>query len=235
MLGVLPFDLLSTQLESGGALRELKIIRLVRLLRLLKLTRLAKTSSFFQRYQTRIAISYATLDIMTIILRTAMMAHWIACFWGVLAGMEADDDPARVTWLSQAKADKGCPSPAPAAWPLDDAVDAAEYADDDAAQCEAQLGGPLNECVRVDGTRLEGWAVARVARFACDKGGGGQSSRYGDARRVPLIVLGRRPRRGRATTAPTLMMQRNKDDATISRTLLLTNESHHQTPKPPNH
>ena len=82
------------------------------------------------------------------------------------------DDPARVTWLSQAKADKGCPSPVPAAWPLDDAVDAAEYADDDAAQCEAQLGGPLNECVRVDGTRLEEWAVARVARFACDKGGG---------------------------------------------------------------
>ena len=53
-----------------------EIIRLVRLLRLLKLARVAKTSTFFQRYETRIAVSYATLDLATIVVRTTVMAHW---------------------------------------------------------------------------------------------------------------------------------------------------------------
>ena len=78
----------------------------------------------------------------------------------MLAELEADDDPRRRTWLSQAKIDKGCP-PAPAplehyAHEYDDDGDGGAYDDDEralaargAVECEAELGGALNEYVTV--------------------------------------------------------------------------------------
>ena len=69
------------------------------------------------------------------------MCHWVACLWGLLAGLEGEGAH---TWLSQARIDKrrDC------VWADDDAALAsAREADADARACaaDAALESPLSQ------------------------------------------------------------------------------------------
>ena len=49
------------------------------------------------------SVSYAQLAIGRELVLIVVMCHWVACLWGLLAGLEGDDAH---TWLDQARVDK---------------------------------------------------------------------------------------------------------------------------------
>ena len=52
-------------------------------MRLIKLARLLRASRVFQRWQTKVAISYTRLSIAKSLLNVVLLSHWFACIWGL--------------------------------------------------------------------------------------------------------------------------------------------------------
>ena len=90
LISVLPFDLFA--LGGGGPefLTRLKLLRVIRLLRLLKLARVLKASRMLARYETVIDITYAQRDMVKFSIMIIVMAHWLACLWGLIDTMARD-------------------------------------------------------------------------------------------------------------------------------------------------
>ena len=109
-IGVSGFDIFSP--EDSGASR-LKALRAVRVLRMLKLVRLARGSRIFKRWEMRLSINYAMLQIVNICVMLLFVCHLFACIWG----LQASFDPL-ASWLGikgycvpyNATQDGPCPS-----------------------------------------------------------------------------------------------------------------------------
>ena len=128
LFSLLPFDVLSLALDSPK-IQRLKVVRLVRLLRLLKLMRVLKASRMFTRYEAQMSVSYAKLAIARELVAIVIMCHWVACLWGLVAGLQEGQH----TWLDQAGLDKAMHCRADSS---------TELADE---ECERAISGPFDK------------------------------------------------------------------------------------------
>jgi hypothetical protein len=95
LITVLPYDAVGyLHLQTGVAAQR---IRSLRALRLFKLFRILRASRVFLASQTRFGISTSVTTIMNLMLALALLNHWLACMWGMVASLQPKD---RVTWLS---------------------------------------------------------------------------------------------------------------------------------------
>jgi hypothetical protein len=89
---ILPFD--SMFAGTGG---NLKMIRMVRLLRLLKLMRIIRASRILARWESEMSLQHSTVKLFKIMIQILVVVHWMACIWGMLAGL---NDMSSTTWAS---------------------------------------------------------------------------------------------------------------------------------------
>jgi uncharacterized protein (DUF1330 family) len=98
--------------DDNETLTRLTALRALRVLRLLKLLRLVRGSRIFKRWEIRLSINYALLQICSICLMLVFICHLFACVWG----LQASFDPLN-SWLGysgycipwNATADGPCP------------------------------------------------------------------------------------------------------------------------------
>ena len=90
------FGIIAEVAPSGDHLNRLRIFRIVRTLRLIKLFRLLRASRVSRRWSTRHAINYSVLALVTALFKIVVLAHWVACAWGLQAYLQGQ--LAR-TWL----------------------------------------------------------------------------------------------------------------------------------------
>jgi hypothetical protein len=105
-VSILPFDTLGAVMQNE-AIQQLKILRAIRLLRLAKLLRIFKGSRIIKRLQSRIGISYGMQTMIKFIVMILTAAHWLACAWGIILGLEDHRD--RIgepkNWATEHRAD----------------------------------------------------------------------------------------------------------------------------------
>ena len=102
LVSILPFDILGMSFDSD-VVSSLKIIRVIRLLRLLKLARVLKASRMLARYETVIDLTYAQRDMVKFSIMIIVMAHWLACLWGLVDTMaRGPRDTDTMTWVTYA-------------------------------------------------------------------------------------------------------------------------------------
>ena len=85
-----------TLLSDMGDARTEGALRGVRILRLLKLLRILRAGRIIRRWEARIGLSNAVLQICVFALLMSLVAHWGACLIYLSAAMVADDET--VTW-----------------------------------------------------------------------------------------------------------------------------------------
>ena len=101
-----PIDMLQLYAQGGSWLSSLRMIRLIRLLRLLKLARVLRASRILTRWESMISISYAHLTIMKLAGMFLLVAHWMACLWGICATARSSSKWTWLDALSETKKDK---------------------------------------------------------------------------------------------------------------------------------
>ena len=105
VVSILPFDTLGAVLQNE-AFQQLKILRAIRLLRLAKLLRIFKGSRIIKRMQSRIGISYAMQTMIKFCVMILMVAHWLACMWGIVLGLEENmEDGVPKNWATEHRSD----------------------------------------------------------------------------------------------------------------------------------
>lgn len=95
LLSIFPFGQIGTVLGSGNALSGLKLFRVIRLLRLAKLLRILRAGRIFRRLESSLTIDYSMLELLKFSVMTLVLAHWIACCFGVMKSMGSGSD----TWM----------------------------------------------------------------------------------------------------------------------------------------
>lgn len=86
-IAFLPFFLsyLNSESEVGDAVQLLKALRLLQLGRLLKLVRM---NQIIKSFQKRYAVNPSLFRLLSFLLLIGLAAHWIACSWIVLGGVD---------------------------------------------------------------------------------------------------------------------------------------------------
>ena len=85
LLSCIPYTLISMSIkssvdaEAAEFVEQLVILRVVRLLRLIKLLRILRASRVLRRWESKLALSYATMSLIKFGVLVATMSHWIAC------------------------------------------------------------------------------------------------------------------------------------------------------------
>ena len=64
---------------------SVRVLRTLRALRLLKLFRVLRASRILKRWETRMTINYAMLEMVLAFVSTLFCCHWFACIWGLQA------------------------------------------------------------------------------------------------------------------------------------------------------
>jgi len=84
VVSIFPYDILSIIIGSSSTyLQRAKILRCLKLMRLAKLLRMLRTSRILQRWQSSIALQFATQKIVKFLVVLALVSHWMACIWGL--------------------------------------------------------------------------------------------------------------------------------------------------------
>ena len=91
IISIIPFDVLGVGVGSE-ALGHLQILRVVRLFRLAKLLRIFRASRILNRWEAYISISYSWLSLTKFILVATFVSHWMACFFGLVPKLEANEE-----------------------------------------------------------------------------------------------------------------------------------------------
>ena len=104
------------QLQAGdtdvGIAADLQILRVLRVLRLMKLFRLVRASRVFERWKSKITLSYSTTILLQCVLNLLLGAHWYACLTALQASLHTS---IQSTWLGPsmyAFCDEAEPGPA---------------------------------------------------------------------------------------------------------------------------
>ena len=83
LVSIFPFELTLVILTGfknpSDDQQKLKAVRFLRLLRLLKLLRVLRSSRIFERWQSRVTINYAYLNLQKYLVVTVLTAHWLGC------------------------------------------------------------------------------------------------------------------------------------------------------------
>jgi hypothetical protein len=82
--------------EEASTIDNLRVLRVLRALRLIKLLRLLRSSRMLERWETRLAINYAALEMNKALLQTFFVSHLFACIWRLQVIFAPSMD---VTWL----------------------------------------------------------------------------------------------------------------------------------------
>mmetsp|Transcript_140273 Transcript_140273/g.244254 ORF Transcript_140273/g.244254 Transcript_140273/m.244254 type:complete len:698 (-) Transcript_140273:67-2160(-) len=96
ILTLIPWELFST-------VRGMRSLRLVRVLRLVRMFRLVRVIKLFRRWHTYVGFSFSSVKVVTTLLTTLLLVHWLACLWAHLGQNESaffdTDDDSLLTWL----------------------------------------------------------------------------------------------------------------------------------------
>jgi len=86
MITCVPFDVIigATLDSSQSSSVETGHLRMVRMIRVLKLVRIVRATRILKRWQDNVAISYSVSTLVRFVLLTLVLAHWLACLWGIL-------------------------------------------------------------------------------------------------------------------------------------------------------
>ncbi|KDO27239.1 hypothetical protein SPRG_07488 [Saprolegnia parasitica CBS 223.65] len=101
-VSILPFDFVGMFLgtdSSSSNLKTLKIIRVIRLFRLVKLARVFRASRIYSRWEAILGFKYTSVKLAKFLSSVLMLAHWLACLWGLTPQLEAVADGAE-NWQS---------------------------------------------------------------------------------------------------------------------------------------
>ena len=97
LLSILPYDLISELpgMDAGtGA--EVKLPKLMRLFRLIKIAKVIRASRIMKRFEATMTIKYGVLRLAKFAVMVNVIAHWNACGWYLVAGIQSED---AFTWL----------------------------------------------------------------------------------------------------------------------------------------
>eukprot|EP00873_Tetraselmis_striata_P022072 jgi/Tetstr1/442336/TSEL_030476.t1 len=91
LASMVPLDFIVWSLQNGIQANETLAARVTSLLRLLRLTRIRRV---VQRVEASVPINYGVWTVLNFLLMTVVLAHWMACLWGLLAvfQLELRDD-----------------------------------------------------------------------------------------------------------------------------------------------
>mmetsp|Transcript_67300 Transcript_67300/g.179484 ORF Transcript_67300/g.179484 Transcript_67300/m.179484 type:complete len:782 (+) Transcript_67300:40-2385(+) len=97
LVAIFPYELVAALVpQAGDASGKLRLVRTIRTLRLFKVARILKMNRLVQRYQFRISVRFAALELARMVLSIVVAAHWMACIWGLVANLNAEG--ATQTW-----------------------------------------------------------------------------------------------------------------------------------------
>jgi potassium voltage-gated channel Eag-related subfamily H protein 7 len=103
-ISCIPFDMINMLSEANadagaaqGSVSNLKVMRLLRLLRIAKLLRLLRASRIIKRLSSKLIVSYRAQVYISGFLKVALLGHWGACAFHLLAMMQEEDQ--RHSWL----------------------------------------------------------------------------------------------------------------------------------------
>ncbi|OQR83155.1 voltage-gated ion channel superfamily [Achlya hypogyna] len=99
-VSILPFDFAGMFLHMNGAttsFRTLRIIRIIRLFRLVKLARVFRASRIYSRWEAILGFKYTNVKLAKFMSCVLMLAHWLACLWGLTPQLETVPD-GQVDW-----------------------------------------------------------------------------------------------------------------------------------------
>ena len=74
--------------RQDGSIQQLKILRILRLMRLFKLLRILRSGRVFRRLEDILKMGYAMMTLLKFIFGTLAIAHWMACAWMMVQGLE---------------------------------------------------------------------------------------------------------------------------------------------------
>eukprot|EP00873_Tetraselmis_striata_P025497 jgi/Tetstr1/445761/TSEL_033409.t1 len=91
LASMVPLDFIVWSLQNGIQANGTLAARVTSLLRLLRLTRIRRV---VQRVEASVPINYGVWTVLNFLLMTVVLAHWMACLWGLLAvfQLELRDD-----------------------------------------------------------------------------------------------------------------------------------------------
>ena len=89
-VSTIPYDLLAVL--TNEVPNMLKAVRLLRLLRLFKLASVLRGARFLQRWENRLNIPFAQVELVKIFVIIFASSHWMACLWGMTATSNPDRD-----------------------------------------------------------------------------------------------------------------------------------------------
>ena len=80
-----PFDIIAASMQSSGnGLEQAQAIRMVRLLRLVKLLRILRGTRVLKRWEARLNLNYMLMNLGMLVVTLLLMAHWLACSFGLV-------------------------------------------------------------------------------------------------------------------------------------------------------
>jgi len=83
VLSLIPFDFLSVYMAGNAIVKHLVSFRAIRIVRLLKILKVLKMSRTISQLQIYFSISFSKLILLKLSLRLVVLAHWMACIWGL--------------------------------------------------------------------------------------------------------------------------------------------------------
>ena len=86
----------SAAVDAGGVSSHMSVLRVLRVLRLMKLVRLVRASRMWERWKTRITLSYGSITMLQCAVMVMVSAHWYACVMGLQASLHTNPLD---TWL----------------------------------------------------------------------------------------------------------------------------------------
>ncbi|KAK3283702.1 hypothetical protein CYMTET_8615 [Cymbomonas tetramitiformis] len=90
VVSIIPFDIINLT-SSSGSVQNLKVLRAVRLMRLAGLLRVLRGMRLFKRWESRISINYALMNLLLLMFGLLFGAHLMACLWAMILNSENAD------------------------------------------------------------------------------------------------------------------------------------------------
>eukprot|EP00854_Cymbomonas_tetramitiformis_P008719 gene8719-10340_t len=98
LISIIPFDLLAL-FQDNDAVSNLKALRALKVMRIAKLSRVVRGMRVFKRWESRMSINYAGMNLALLIVGLIMAVHWAACGWAMTLNVEGASWDESFPWL----------------------------------------------------------------------------------------------------------------------------------------
>jgi len=85
---------------NSQQVQQLAILRFIRILRIMKLVRVFRASRIFARWKAHIELPIAIILLVKYSCIILMVAHWLACLWGLVPTLENSDGQSK-DWMKE--------------------------------------------------------------------------------------------------------------------------------------